>query len=44
MKLVNIWKTNPNGDKWEEMPKDIQWHMMGHVKTNKSKVYGTFVS
>ena len=23
--------------KWEEMPKDIQWHMIGHVQTNKVK-------
>ena len=21
-------------EKWEEMPKDIQWHMIGHVQTN----------
>jgi uncharacterized pyridoxal phosphate-containing UPF0001 family protein len=24
-------------DKWETMPKDIQWHMIGHVQTNKVK-------
>jgi uncharacterized pyridoxal phosphate-containing UPF0001 family protein len=23
--------------KWEQMPKDIQWHMIGHVQTNKVK-------
>ena len=22
-------------EKWEQMPKDIQWHMIGHVQTNK---------
>ena len=29
-------------DKWQEMPKDIQWHMIGHVQTNKVKIYGSF--
>ena len=24
-------------DKWEQMPKDIEWHMIGHVQTNKVK-------
>ncbi|MDD7023975.1 MAG: YggS family pyridoxal phosphate-dependent enzyme [Oscillospiraceae bacterium] len=24
-------------DKYEEMPKDIQWHMIGHLQTNKVK-------
>jgi hypothetical protein len=24
-------------EKWEEMPKDIQWHMIGHVQSNKVK-------
>jgi uncharacterized pyridoxal phosphate-containing UPF0001 family protein len=24
-------------DKWEQMPKDIKWHMIGHVQTNKVK-------
>ncbi|KFF17090.1 YggS family pyridoxal phosphate-dependent enzyme [Flavobacterium hydatis] len=31
-------------DKWEEMPKDIQWHMIGHVQTNKVKFMAPFVS
>lgn len=30
--------------KYEEMPKDIQWHMIGHVQTNKVKYMATFVS
>jgi pyridoxal phosphate enzyme (YggS family) len=30
--------------KWEEMPKDIQWHMIGHVQTNKVKFMAPFVS
>lgn len=31
-------------DKWEQMPKDIQWHMIGHVQTNKVKFMAPFVS
>jgi pyridoxal phosphate enzyme (YggS family) len=31
-------------DKWEQMPKDIQWHMIGHVQTNKVKFMAQFVS
>jgi pyridoxal phosphate enzyme (YggS family) len=30
--------------KWQEMPKDIQWHMIGHVQTNKVKYMAPFVS
>ena len=31
-------------EKWEELPKDIQWHMIGHVQTNKVKYMIPFVS
>jgi PLP dependent protein len=31
-------------EKWETMPKDIQWHMIGHVQTNKVKFMGEYVS
>jgi pyridoxal phosphate enzyme (YggS family) len=31
-------------DKWEQMPKDIEWHMIGHVQTNKVKYMTPFVS
>ncbi len=31
-------------DKWEQMPKDIQWHMIGHVQTNKVKYMAPYVS
>ena len=31
-------------EKWEEMPKDIQWHMIGHVQSNKVKFMAPFVS
>jgi pyridoxal phosphate enzyme (YggS family) len=30
-------------DKWENMPKDIQWHMIGHVQTNKVKFMAEYV-
>ena len=30
-------------DKWEAMPKDIQWHMIGHVQTNKVKFMAPYV-
>ncbi|MGB5236572.1 MAG: YggS family pyridoxal phosphate-dependent enzyme [Flavobacteriaceae bacterium] len=30
--------------KWEELPKDIQWHMIGHVQRNKVKYMAPFVS
>jgi hypothetical protein len=31
-------------EKWEEMPKDIEWHMIGHVQTNKVKYMAEYVS
>lgn len=30
-------------EKFEAMPKDIQWHMIGHVQTNKVKYMAAFV-
>lgn len=30
--------------KWEKMPKDVQWHMIGHVQTNKVKYMAPYVS
>ncbi|WP_106791258.1 YggS family pyridoxal phosphate-dependent enzyme [Aquimarina sp. Aq78] len=30
-------------EKWETMPKDISWHMIGHVQTNKVKYMAAFV-
>ena len=30
--------------KWEALPKDIEWHMIGHVQTNKVKQMIPFVS
>jgi len=31
-------------EKWEQMPKDIQWHMIGHVQSNKVKYMAPYVS
>lgn len=30
--------------KWEQLPKDINWHMIGHVQRNKVKYMAPFVS
>ena len=30
--------------KWEALPKDIQWHMIGHVQSNKVKYMAPYVS
>lgn len=30
--------------KWETLPKDIQWHLIGHLQTNKVKYIAPFVS
>lgn len=30
-------------EKWETMPKDISWHMIGHVQSNKVKYMAAFV-
>ncbi len=30
--------------KWQEMPTDIEWHMIGHVQRNKVKHMAPFVS
>ncbi len=29
--------------KWEELPKDIKWHMIGHLQTNKVRMIASFV-
>jgi pyridoxal phosphate enzyme (YggS family) len=31
-------------EKWEQMPKDIQWHMIGHIQSNKVKYMIPYVS
>ena len=30
-------------DKWESLPKDIHWHIIGHLQTNKVKYIAEFV-
>lgn len=30
-------------EKWEQLPKDIEWHMVGHVQRNKVKYMAPFV-
>lgn len=30
-------------EKWQAMPKDIEWHMIGHVQTNKVKYMVPYV-
>lgn len=36
-------KIQEMAEKWEAMPKDIEWHMIGHVQTNKVKFMAPFV-
>ncbi len=31
-------------EKWEQMPKNIEWHMIGHVQTNKVKYMAEYVT
>jgi len=31
-------------DKYEQMPKDIQWHLIGHLQSNKVKFIAPFVA
>ena len=37
-------KIQEMADKYEALPKDINWHMIGHVQTNKVKYMAPFVS
>ena len=37
-------KIQEMAQKWEALPKDIEWHMIGHVQTNKVKFMIPFVS
>ncbi|CAM4004788.1 YggS family pyridoxal phosphate-dependent enzyme [Flavobacterium weaverense] len=37
-------KIQEMAEKWEEMPKDIQWQMIGHVQSNKVKFMAPFVN
>lgn len=37
-------KIQEMAQKWEELPKDIEWHMIGHVQRNKVKYMAPFVN
>ncbi|MGB5665693.1 MAG: YggS family pyridoxal phosphate-dependent enzyme [Maribacter sp.] len=37
-------KIQEMAQKWEALPKDIQWHMIGHVQRNKVKYMAQFVA
>lgn len=37
-------KIQEMSEKWEQLPKDIQWHMIGHVQTNKVKYMIPYVN
>lgn len=37
-------KVQELADKWEKLPKDIEWHLIGHLQTNKVKYIAPFVS
>lgn len=37
-------KVQEMADKAAQMPKDVEWHMIGHVQTNKVKYMAPFVS
>ena len=37
-------KIQEMSEKWQTMPKDIQWHMIGHVQSNKVKFMAEYVS
>ena len=37
-------KIQEMSEKFEKMPKDIHWHMVGHVQSNKVKFMAPFVS
>lgn len=36
-------KVQEMADKYEQLPKDIQWHLIGHLQTNKVKYIAPFV-
>lgn len=37
-------KIQEMSQKWEELPRDIEWHMIGHVQRNKVKYMAPYVS
>jgi len=43
-KLFGENKVQEMATKYEALPKDIEWHMIGHLQTNKVKYIASFVS
>ena len=43
-KIFGENKIQEMAEKWEELPRDIEWHMVGHVQTKKVKYMAPFVS
>jgi hypothetical protein len=44
VRLFGENKAQEMTDKYEALPKDIEWHMIGHLQTNKVKYIAPFVS
>jgi pyridoxal phosphate enzyme (YggS family) len=43
-KIFGENKVQELADKYNDLPKDIEWHMIGHVQSNKVKYIAPFVS
>ncbi len=43
-KLFGENKAQEMAEKYEQLPKDIAWHMIGHLQTNKVKYIAPFVA
>src|ERR1700749_5298954 len=43
-KIFGENKVQEMADKQEQLPKDIEWHLIGHLQTNKVKYIAPFVS
>ncbi|MBU8893761.1 MAG: YggS family pyridoxal phosphate-dependent enzyme [Bacteroidales bacterium] len=43
-KMFGENKVQDLADKYNELPKDIEWHMIGHMQSNKVKYIAPFVS
>jgi pyridoxal phosphate enzyme (YggS family) len=43
-KIFGENKVQELADKYNELPKDIEWHMIGHMQSNKVKYIAPFVS
>ncbi|MFA4957486.1 MAG: YggS family pyridoxal phosphate-dependent enzyme [Candidatus Methanoperedens sp.] len=42
-KIFGENKVNEMREKYEALPKDIEWHLIGHLQTNKVKYIASFV-